>query len=70
MLKFTLKAKHDINWYNYCLESIWKDFTKDEQIEISLNATTVYDFSVDNSLIEKEEILNVHQYLMIKNNIK
>ena len=70
MLKFTLKAKDDINWYNYCLESIWKDFTKDEQIEISLNATTVYDFSVDNSLIEKEEILNVHQYLMIKNNIK
>ena len=70
MLKFTLKAKDDINWYNYYLESIWKDFTKDEQSEISLNATTVYDFSVDNSLIEKEEILNVHQYLMIKNNIK
>ena len=70
MLKFILKAKDDINWYNYCLESISKDCTKDEQGEISLNATTVYDFSVDHSLIEKEEVLNVHQYLMIKNNIK
>ena len=70
MLKFILEAKDDINWYNYCLESISKDFTKDEQGEISLNATTVYDFSVDHSLIEKEEVLNVHQYLMIKNNIK
>ena len=46
-----------------------KDFTKDEQSEISLNHT-VYDFSVDHSLIEKEGILNIHQYLTTKNNIK
>ena len=37
--------------------------------QISLNGT-VFDFSVDPSSIEKEDILNIHQYLMIKNNIK
>ena len=26
----------------------------------------VYDFSVDHSLIKKEDILNIHQYLMVK----
>ena len=29
-----------------------------------------YDFSVDHSSIEKEDILNIHQYLIVKNNIK
>ena len=43
-------------------------FTKEEQSEISLNGT-VYDFSVEHNSIEKEDILNIHQYLMIKNNI-
>ena len=34
-----------------------KDHTIDEQSKISLNGT-VYDFSVDNSSIKKEDILN------------
>ena len=48
------KAKvHDsICWYELCLRSISKDFTKNEQIQISLNGT-VYDFSVDYSSVEK-----------------
>ena len=29
----------------------------------------VYDFSVDYSAIDKSNILNIHKYLMIKNNI-
>ena len=37
-----------MRWYNFCLRSISKDFTKNEQSEISLNGT-VYDFSVDSS---------------------
>ena len=49
--------------------SVSKDFVKDEQSEISVNGT-VYDFSVDHRLIKKEDILNIHQYLMIKNNIE
>ena len=44
-------------------------FTKDEQSEISLNGT-VYHFSVHHRSIKKEDILNIHQYLMVKNNVK
>ena len=36
---------------------------------ISLNGN-VYNFPVDHSSIKKEDILNIHQYLMIENNIK
>ena len=42
---------------------------KDEQSQISMNGT-VYDFSVDHSSIKKEDILNIHQYIMIKDDIK
>ena len=56
----------NISWYNFCLESISKDFTKDEQNGISLNRT-VYDFSVDHSSVKQGDILNIYQYLMIKN---
>ena len=61
------KANDNISWYNFCLGSVSKDFTKYEQSEISLNSTA-YDFSVDHSSI-KEDIINIHQYLMVKNNI-
>ena len=54
------KVNDNINWHNLCLGSVSKDFTKDEKSEISLNGT-VYDFSVDNSSIKKENILNIHQ---------
>ena len=63
-----LKAEDNISWYNFCLGSVSQDFTKDEQSEMFLN-DTVYDFSVDHTSIKKEDI-NIHQYLMIKNNIK
>ena len=63
------KAKDNISWYNFYLGSISKAFMKDEQSEISLNGA-IYYFSVDHSLIQKEDILNIHQYLMVKNNIK
>ena len=56
---------HNITWYKFCLGSVLKDFTKDEMSEISLNGT-VYYFSVDYSRIEKEDILNIHEYLMVK----
>ena len=32
-----LKVKDNISWYNFSLGSVSKDFTKDEQSEISLN---------------------------------
>ena len=31
---------------------------------------TVYDFSVDHNSIKKEDILNIHKYLMVKTNTK
>ena len=63
------KGKDNISQYNFCLGSVSKDFTKDKQSKISLDGT-VYDFSIDHSSIEKEDILNIHHYIMIKNNIK
>ena len=41
-----------MSWYNFCLRSVSKDFTKDEQGEISLNGT-VHNFSVGHSSIKK-----------------
>ena len=63
------KAKDNISWYDFCLGSISKDFTKNEQSEIFLNGT-VYDFLVDHSSTKKEGIFNIHQYLMVQNNVK
>ena len=60
---------NNISWYNVCLASMSKDFTKDAQIKMSLNGT-VSNFSVDHSSIKKEDILSIHQYLTIKSNIK
>ena len=38
-------------------------------ILVSLNRN-MYDFSVDYNSIDKSDILNIHKYLMTKNNIK
>ena len=59
------KTRNNIPWYEFCLGSISKDFTKGKMSEISLNGT-VYDFSIDHSATEKEYILNIHEYLMKK----
>ena len=56
-------------WYNFCLGSVSKDFTNNEQSLISLNGT-LYNFSVNLSSIKKEDILNIHRYSMIKNSVK
>ena len=63
------KGNDNICWYNFCLKSLSKYFTKDEQSDISLNGT-VYNFSVRHSSVKKEDILNVYEYLMVKNSIK
>ena len=63
------ETHYKILFYRFCLWSVSKDFTKDEQSEISLNCT-VDDFLVDHSSMEKEDILNNHKCLMIEYNIK
>ena len=40
------------NIYNFCLRTVSKDITKDEQSEIFLNIIE-FDFSVDHSSIKK-----------------
>ena len=55
--------------YSFCLGTVSKDFTRDEQCEISLSCT-VYHYSIDHKSIKKEEILYIKQYIMFKNNIK
>ena len=59
----------NISWHNFCFRSLSKDFTKDEKIEIYLNAI-VYDFSADHTSIKEEDILNICQNLMVRNNMK
>ena len=62
---YKFKAKDNISWYNVCLGSVSQDFTKDKQSKISLNGT-ICNFSVEHGSIKKEDILNIHQYIMIK----
>ena len=43
-------------WYEFCLERVSRDFSKDEMSEFSLNST-VFDFSV--SLKQSKKKINV-----------
>ena len=51
------------------LGRISNEFSNTESREVSLNRN-VYDFFVSCSSIDKSDILNIHNYLMTKNNIK
>ena len=53
----------------FCLESTSNGFGASESREVSLGGN-VYNFSVDYNSIDKPSILNIHKYLMVKNNIK
>ena len=53
-----------------CLGNISKDFSADDmKKKTGLNAY-VYDFGVDYDAIAVDDILDIHKYLMEKNNIK
>ena len=52
----------------FCLGSISDKSDYVDSQELSLKGN-VYDFSVDYGAIDKSIILNIHKYLMIKNNI-
>ena len=53
----------------YCLGSISDGFSATEFREVSSNGD-VYYFSVDYNSIDNSDILNIHKYLLTKNNIK
>ena len=52
-----------------CLGNISKGFSVDNMKKTGLNGY-VYDFSVDYDAIAVDDILDIHKYLMEKNNIK
>ena len=67
--KLTISNKN-VNFSTwFCLGSISDGFSTTESREIFLNGS-VYDFSVDYNYIDKSHILNIHKYLMTKNNIR
>ena len=68
---FKFKADNkNINFLTqFCLGSISNGFSATKSKEVSLNGN-VYDFSVDYNSIDKFNILNIHKYLMTKDNIK
>ena len=51
-----------------CLENISKDWSVDDMKNTRLNGY-VYDFSVDYDAIAVDDILDIHNYLMKKNDI-
>ena len=69
IVKFKANSKNVNFPTQFCLGSISDGFNATESREVSLNGN-VYDFSVDYNSIDKSDILNIHKYLMTKNNIK
>ena len=69
ILKFKANDKN-IYWNfptQFCLASISNGFSANESREASVNEN-IYDFSVDYNSIDKSVILNIHKYLITKNN--
>ena len=68
---FKLKANNGNGNFptQFCLGSISNGFSATESREVSLSGN-VHDFSVHYNSINKSDILNIHKYLMAKNNIK
>ena len=68
---FKFKADNKIINFptQFCLGSTYNGFgaTKSRKVSLKVNA---YAFSVGYNAIGKSDILNIHQYLMAKNNIK
>ena len=68
-LKFKAKTDQIIN-YQLCLGNLSFDWTKDESKKTSLYGN-IYDFVVDyKAIVGTTTIYDMHQYLMIKHNIK
>ena len=67
IIKF--KAKYsEIVPYSLCLGNISKDWTNDNMKKTGFNGY-IYDFSTDYNVINKSDILDIHKYLMKKNNM-
>ena len=66
---YKFKAKDSENVASLlCLENISKDWTVDNMKRTGLNRY-FYDFSADYDAIAVDDILDIHKYLMKKNNL-
>ena len=60
----------NVNFPNqFFLDSISNGFAAADSRDVSLRGN-VYGFSVSYNAIVKSDILNIHKYLMVKNNMK
>ena len=67
---YQIKAKDsEIKRYLFCLGNISKYFSVDNMKNTGLNGY-VYDFSVDYNITDTNNIINIHKYLMKKDDIK
>ena len=66
IINFKTKSS-EIVPYPLCLGNISKNFNNIYMSATGLNSY-VYDFSVDYNVIETSDVLNIHKYLMKKNN--
>ena len=68
--KIFLADNKNVNFpTQFCLGSISNGFIATESREVSLTEN-MYDFSVNYNSIDISTILNIHKYLMTKNNMK
>ena len=67
IIKFKAKDSEIVS-YPLCLGNIPKDFSVDNILRTGLNGY-FYDFTVDYKAIAVDDILDIHKYLMRKNNI-
>ena len=65
--KFTAKDSEIVPNY-LCLGNVSKDFSASNTKKAGLNGY-IYEFSVDYDSVAVDDILDIHKYLMKKNNI-
>ena len=69
IIKFKAENKNVNFPTQFWLGSTSNGFSATESREVSINGN-VYDISFDYNSVNKSDILNIHRYLMAKNNIK
>ena len=69
IIKFKAENKNVNFPTQFWLGSTSNGFSATESREVSINGN-VYDISFDYNSVNKSDILNIHKYLMAKNNIK
>ena len=67
--KKSVRLKQIIKMSTFQINFVWESYLINVEAEVSLEGN-VYHFSVDNDAIRKSDILNIHKYLMVKNDIK